>query len=100
MSLFTVEEYGQSAQPFVSPATAFLAGLSSSYAGSNLPAAPIVRYGAFAGPQEGDEANLTLSAFPVLWAPGQRGMIAFGLVRPGYNGGNPTWPYGNGGHGT
>ena len=96
--MFVVSDYGNSAQPFTSAATAYLAGLSSNYAGSNLPAPPIVQYGAFGGVAEGEDPDLTLSAFAVLYGPGQRGMVAYNLVRPVYNGGNSAPPYGNGGH--
>jgi hypothetical protein len=78
-------------------ATSFLVGFTTSYASSNLGVRQVARYGAFAPGPTGDEDNTFLSAFAVLWGPGQRGMVAIANITPKWNGGNPVPPYGNGG---
>jgi hypothetical protein len=88
-----------SKQIYNSAANAFVLGLSSSLAGSNLPASPSIRYGAFNQPAGSDTADQFLSAIPVIIG-GQPGMVAHQLVSNKPNGGQPGWPYGNGGRGT
>jgi hypothetical protein len=93
MPLAHVSNYGNSATAYLGfgLSTAFLAGMTAGPPSpSNLPRAPLAKYGAFHGTASGT----TLSAFPVLWGL-SRGMVAYNLIAQLTIGQN-QWPYGNG----